>query len=80
MPLASFTPAPGSPGPDPGSPDPGSPDPAAGTGGYGRWRLRIGATMYTVRLDPVTQKPDGTRTWTTPAALRYTSKPRTYPT
>jgi len=36
-----------------------------------------------MKQDPrwhATQKPDGTRTWTTPAALRYTSKPRTYPT
>jgi Domain of unknown function (DUF222) len=35
-----------------------------------------------MKKDPrwqVTQKPDGTRTWTTPAGLRYTSKPRTYP-
>jgi hypothetical protein len=147
MPLASFTPA------------PGSPDPATGPDGTGQWRLRIGTTMYTVRLDPVpgpgpcthhyrgagyqpgpvlrrltevrdgtcmlpccnrsprrsesehcqpwpagptctcnlglnckkhnlmkkdprwqvTQKPDGTRTWTTPAGLRYTSEPKTYP-
>jgi len=147
MPLASFTPA------------PGSPDPATGPGGTGHWRLRIGTTMYTVRLDPVpgpgpcthhyqgagyqpgpvlrrltevrdgtcmlpccnrsprrcesehcqpwpvgptcscnlglnckkhnlmkkdprwqvTQKPDGTRTWTTPGGLRYTSNPKTYP-
>jgi hypothetical protein len=35
-----------------------------------------------MKKDPrwqVTQKPDGTRTWTTPGGLRYTSKPRTYP-
>jgi hypothetical protein len=147
LPLASFTPA------------PGSPDPASGQDGHGLWRLRIGSTMYTVRLSPVpgpgpcthhyqaagykpgpvlrrlaevrdgacmlpgcnrspsrsesehcqpwpagrtcscnlglnckkhnlmkkdpnwqvTQKPDGTRTWTTPGGLRYTKKPRTYP-
>jgi hypothetical protein len=146
-PLASFTPA------------PGSPDRAASQDGYGQWRLRIGSTMYTVRLSPVpgpgpcahqyqnagykpgpvlrrlaevrdgacmlpgcnrsprrsesehcqpwpaggtcscnlgltckkhnlmkkdprwqvTQKPDGTRTWTTPGGLQYTKKPRTYP-
>jgi hypothetical protein len=146
-PLASFTPA------------PGSRDPATGPDGYGRWRLRIGSTMYTVRLSPVpgpgpcthgyqgagyqpgpvlrrltevrdgtcmlpccnrsprrcesehaqpwpagatctcnlglnckkhnlmkkdprwqvTQKPDGTRTWTTPSRLEYTKKPKTYP-
>jgi hypothetical protein len=150
MPLASFTPAPGSPDPVTGQ---------DGPDGYGRWRLRIGSTMYTVRLDPVpgpgpcthhyqtagykpgpvlrrlievrdgtcqlpccnrsprrsesehcqpwpagqtcscnlglnckkhnlmkkdpnwqvTQKPDGTRTWTTPGQLRYTQKPKTYP-
>jgi hypothetical protein len=147
MPLATFTPA------------SGSPDPSTGLDGTGQWRLRIGTTMYTVRLDPVpgpgpcthhyqgagyqpgpvlrrltevrdgtcmlpccnrsprrcesehcqpwpagatcscnlglnckkhnlmkkdprwqvTQEPDGTRTWTTPAGLRYTSKPKTYP-
>jgi hypothetical protein len=36
-----------------------------------------------MKKDPrwqATQKPDGTRTWTTPARLRYTSEPRTYPT
>jgi hypothetical protein len=35
-----------------------------------------------MKIDPrwqVTQKPDGTRTWTTPAGLRYTSEPKTYP-
>ena len=35
-----------------------------------------------MKKDPrwqVTQKPDGTRIWTTPARLRYTSKPKTYP-
>jgi hypothetical protein len=147
MPLASFTPAPGS----------GSY--ATGQHGHLRWRLRIGSTVYTVRLDPVpgpgpcthqyqgagyqpgpvlrrlievrdgacmlpgcnrgprrcesehcqpwpagasctcnlglnckrhnlmkkdptwqvTQKPDGTRTWTTPGSLQYTKQPKTYP-
>jgi hypothetical protein len=35
-----------------------------------------------MKKDPnwqVTQKPDGTRTWTTPGNLRYTKKPKTYP-
>ena len=35
-----------------------------------------------MKKDPrwqATQKPDGTRTWTTPAGLHYTSTPRTYP-
>jgi hypothetical protein len=148
MPLASFTPA------------PGTPDLATGPDGYGLWRLRIGTTLWTVRLHPVpgpgpcthdyhgtgykpgpvlrrlaevrdgtcmlpgcnrsprrsesehclpwpegqtcscnlglackkhnlmkkdprwgvTQKPDGTRTWTTPGQLRYTKKPKPYPT
>jgi hypothetical protein len=147
MPLASFTPA------------PGSRNGVTGQDEHGQWRLRIGTTMYTVRIDPVpgpgpcthhyqgagyqpgpvlrrltevrdgtcmqpccnrsprrcesehcqpwpagptctcnlglnckkhnlmkkdprwqvTQKPDGTRTWTTPGGLRYTSKPKTYP-
>ncbi len=147
MPLASFTPA------------PGSRNRATGQEQHGLWRLRIGDTMYTVRLDPVpgpgpcthdyrgagykpgpvlrrlaevrdgacmlpgcnrsprrsesehcqpwpagetcscnlglsckkhnlmkqdprwqaAQKPDGTRTWTTPGGLRYTKKPKTYP-
>jgi hypothetical protein len=147
MPLAGFAPV------------PGGRDRVTGRDGYGLWRLRIGGTVYTVRLDPVpgpgpcahdyrgagytpgpvlrrlaevrdgvcmlpgcnrgprrsesehcqpwpagptcscnlglackkhnlmkkdpawqvTQKPDGTRTWTTPAGLRYAKKPRTYP-
>ena len=36
-----------------------------------------------MKKDPrwgVTQKPDGTRTWTTPGQLRYTKKPKPYPT
>ena len=148
MPLASFTPA------------TGTPDLATGPDGYGVWRLRIGTTLWTVRLHPVpgpgpcthdyhstgykpgpvlrrlaevrdgtcmlpgcnrsprrsesehclpwpegqtcscnlglackkhnlmkkdprwqvTQKPDGTRTWTAPGQLYYTKKPRIYPT
>ena len=147
MPLASFTPA------------PGSRTRVTGPDGYGVWRLGIGGTVYTVRLDPVpgpgpcshdylgagykpgpvlrrlaevrdgacmlpgcnrgprrsesehcqpwpagatcscnlgltckkhnlmkqdpqwqvTQKPDGTRTWTTPGGLQYTKKPKAYP-
>ena len=147
MPLASFTPA------------RGSRDRVSEPDGHGLWRLRIGTTMYTVRLDPVpgpgpcdhdyraagykpgpvlrrlaevrdgacmlpgcnrgprrsesehcrpwpvgetcscnlglnckkhnlmkkdpnwqvTQKPDGTRTWTTPGGLGYTKKPKIYP-
>jgi hypothetical protein len=148
MPLASFTPT------------PGIPDQVTRPDGYGVWRLRIGTTLWTVRLYPapgpgpctrdyhgtgykpgpvlrrlaevrdgtcmlpccnrsprrsesehclpwpagetcscniglackrhnlmkkdprwqVTQKPDGTRTWTTPAQLRYTKEPKPYPT
>src|SRR5262249_40377856 len=41
MPLAGFTPA------------PGSRDGAGGRDGYGLWRLRVGGTVYSVRLDPV---------------------------
>ena len=147
MPQASFTPA------------PGGRDRVTGRDGYGLWRLRVGGSMYTVRLDPVpgpgpcthdyrgagyqpgpvlrrlaevrdgacmlpgcnrgprrsesehcqpwpagptcscnlgltckkhnlmkkdpawqvAQKPDGTRTWTTPGGLRYTKNPKTYP-
>jgi hypothetical protein len=36
-----------------------------------------------MKKDPrwqVTQKPDGTRTWTAPGQLYYTKKPRIYPT
>jgi Domain of unknown function (DUF222) len=46
VPMASFAPA-------PGSPDQVSSDQPTGSGGYGRWRLRIGGTLYAVRLDPV---------------------------
>lgn len=147
MPLARFVPA------------PGSRNRVTGQSGHALWRLEIGSTMYTVRLDPVpgpgpcthdyqaagykpgpvlrrlaevrdgacmlpgcnrsprrsesehcqpwpaggtcscnlglsckkhnlmkkdpkwqvTQTPDGVRSWITPGGLRYTKKPKTYP-
>jgi hypothetical protein len=124
MPLASFTPA------------PGSRNRVTGQDGHDLWRLQIDSMMYTVRLDPVpgpgpcthhyraagykpgpvlrrlaevrdgacmlpgcnlglnckkhnlmkrdpkwqvTQKPDGSRIWTTPGGLQYEKKPKTYP-